>query len=361
MKIAVIGTVGLPARYGGFETLVENLVDDHHVKSGQFSIEVYCSSPMYPASERRSHYKGVKLLYLPLRANGAQSVAYDFLSLIMAVVRGVDGILLLGVSGAIALPFVRAFSSAHVVVNIDGLEWRRDKWGKFAKFFLKFSEGLSVKFSDVVVSDNEAIARYVKSEYSLASKVIAYGGEHAVNAHVGDISDLKLPSGYCFSVCRIEPENNIHMILEAFSALNDLSLVLVGNWRNSEYGRVLYERYAHVDNIFLFDPIYDPSRLKALRSAAKIYVHGHSAGGTNPSLVEAMHFSLPVFAYDCEYNVATTEGQAFYFSDSNQLVDLMSNVSTDLMVASGAKMKEIACRRYTWEIVSDEYFKLFKI
>jgi hypothetical protein len=202
-KIAVIGTVGVPACYGGFETLVENLLAEHEEDK---NITVYCSSKSY--IEKPLKYKNAKLHYVPLNANGAQSIPYDIWSLCHAVWKGSDNILLLGVSGAICLPFIRLFSKVRIVTNIDGLEWKRAKWSGLVKRFLKFSEKLAVKYSDVVVADNAAIADYVRNEYKIESEVIAYGGDHAV------VNDLQPhDENYALALCRIEPENNVELIL----------------------------------------------------------------------------------------------------------------------------------------------------
>ena len=247
----------------------------------------------------------------PLMPMAQQSIPYDIVSLISAVWKRSDVILLLGVSGAIALPFVRLVSSARIVTNIDGIEWRREKWQGLAKWFLRFSEKMAVRFSHEVISDNGAIAEYVKHTYGVDSHVIAYGGDHAVAVDAVAVDEYALPDSYAFSVCRIEPENNVHMVVEAFSKLKSHPLVMVGNWNNSEYGRSLREQYASCDNIFLLDPIYDLGKLKTLRSRALFYIHGHSAGGTNPSLVEAMHFGKPVLAFDCNFNRYTMEDKDF--------------------------------------------------
>ena len=156
MSLAIIGTVGVPACYGGFETLVENLLDENEQDK---NITVYCSSKSYP--EKKTTYKNAQLTYIPLNANGAQSIPYDIFSLMHAAYKKSDNILLLGVSGAIFLPIFRLFSNAKVITNIDGLEWRRAKWSNSAKKFLKFSEKIAVKYSDVIVADNKAIADYV--------------------------------------------------------------------------------------------------------------------------------------------------------------------------------------------------------
>ena len=358
-KIAIVGIVGVPANYGGFETLAENLVKFHDAASLNNSLTVYCSSKSYPSKE--STYLSARLKYVPLNANGAQSIAYDIVSLFSAVWNRRDGILLLGVSGAIALPLVRLFSSARVITNIDGIEWRREKWQGLAKRFLRFSEKMAVRFSHEVISDNGAIADYVKRTYGVDSHVIAYGGEHAVAEEAVAVNEFALPESYAFSVCRIEPENNVHVILEAFSKLDSHHLVMVGNWNNSEYGRAVRERYSACRNLYLLDPIYDLGKLKTLRSRASFYVHGHSAGGTNPSLVEAMHFGKAVLAFDCDYNRSTTEDKALFFSDTELLQQLIMSLDKTVAENVGQDMLEIANRRYTWNIVAQQYFALLGV
>jgi len=355
-QIAIVGTVGVPANYGGFETLVENLIIYHDAKSVDDPITVYCSSKSYPT--RRETYMSAKLKYIPFQANGVQSIIYDIFSLFSAVWNRNDVILILGVSGTIILPLIRLISSARIISNIDGVEWRRDKWRAYAKCFLKFSEKLAVSYSDVVISDNDIIAEYVRDSYGVNSHVIAYGGDHAVAVDVTPVDEYSLPDRYVFSVCRIEPENNTHMILEAFSRQEEYSLVKVGNWNSSDYGKQIREEYKAFDNIFLFDPIYDLGKLKTLRKAASVYVHGHSAGGTNPSLVEAMNFGLPIVAFDCDFNRNTTENKALYFSNAQELLQILANTSEGSFQEIGQNMIEIARRKYTWEKISDQYFSV---
>lgn len=356
-KISIIGTVGIPANYGGFETLVENLVRYHDDVSHKDSLFVYCSSKSYPL--RQKSYFSARLHYVPLNANGVQSIPYDVLSLFSAVWQRSNVILLLGVSGAIALPLVRLFSSAHIVCNIDGIEWRREKWQGFAKLFLQFSEKIAVFFSHEVIADNAAIAKYIKKTYRVDSHVIAYGGDHSVAVEAAPVDKYGLPRNYAFSVCRIEPENNVHVILEAFSELNEYPLVMVGNWNNSEYGQAIREHYSSCKHLFLLDPIYELGKLKTLRSLASFYVHGHSAGGTNPSLVEAMHFGKPVLAFDCDYNRSTTEDKALFFGDSEELQRIITK-TLEMTVTEkvGLDMLEIANRCYTWRIIARQYFTL---
>ena len=352
MKIAIIGTVGVPASYGGFETLVENLIEDDSER-----YTVYCSGPHY--AERVTAHKNANLIYIPLSANGVQSIIYDIWSIIHALLTGHKNLLVLGTSGAIVLPLVKLFCpTVNVVTNIDGLEWKRQKWKGFAKVFLKFSERLAVKFSSIVVADNEAIAKHIETNYSSTCETIAYGGDHAyIEKILLQTSQIAFGTErYAFGLCRIEPENNVHLILDSFSD-SKINLIFVGNWKASEYGRQLIEHCSTASNIKLLDPIYDLEALAFYRKNCDFYVHGHSAGGTNPSLVEMMHFDKPIVAFDCVYNRATMEDKGLYFLSSSSLLKILNNVD---FLEGGEELGAIARRRYTWKVVRDQYRKLFQ-
>lgn len=356
-KIAVIGTQGVPAQYGGFETLVENLIGEN--AASDITYTVYCSSKSYP--KRLSTYKEAHLKYVPLLANGSQSILYDIISVLKAT-RNNDILLILGVSGCIFLPLYRLFSKKRLVINIDGLEHRRDKWGKWIRRFLKFSEKMAVRYADVIVSDNKGIQDYVLEEYGKPSVLIAYGGDHVL-CDISDIEEEVLQNyalkgvDYSFSVCRIEPENNVHITLEVFRQ-SGKELVFVGNWDRSPYGKELFERYGQCTNIHLLSPIYDLKILNVLRSHCKFYIHGHSAGGTNPSLVEAMFFGKPILAYDVVYNRETTEQKAFYYDSVESLMKLTSR-SYESFGECGKNMLEIAERRYYWKHIAKQYEQLY--
>ncbi len=355
-KISIIGIVGIPAKYGGFETLTEYLTKHLNTK---YELTVFCSAKSY--DEKLENYHGAKLKYINLNANGVQSIPYDIISIFTSL-RFADTLLILGVSGCIILPFVRLFSKKRIIVNIDGLEWKRDKWGKNAKRFLKYSEKLAVNYADEVVTDNKVIQEYVKSEYNKESILIAYGADHVTKEFLSDEIKVKYPflnDKYAFKVCRIEPENNIHLILDAFSEYSDLNLVIIGNWDNSEYGINLKEKYSKFKNIFLLDPIYEQKILNEIRSNCYIYMHGHSAGGTNPSLVEAMYLELPIFAYGIQYNRETTQNKAFYFDDKDELIGLLKNIDEEVLGKIANDMKQVALENYTWAKISQQYAKLF--
>ena len=357
-KWSILGTVGVPGNYGGFETLAENLVHFHESQYSDVSLDVYCSSKSFEVHAPK--LKNANLFYINLEANGPQSVLYDTVSLFQAVRRRSDVILLLGVSGALALPLVRLLSQCQIITNIDGIEWRRAKWRRLARLILRWSERSAIRWSHRVVADNSAIADYVRETYGKECHIIPYGGDHAVKRAPIEIPNLKLPKSYSLALCRIEPENNASMILEAFARMPEHPLVFVGNWNKSDFGRALRTRYSSVPNLYLLDPIYNQQHLRWLRNSASAYVHGHSAGGTNPSLVEMMHFGVPVFAHGCIFNRITTEDKARYFMSAQELRDQVQSMNRALNNETGTLMRKIARRRYRWDLIGREYFGLFE-
>lgn len=353
-KIAIIGTVGLPANYGGFETLTESLVT---YLGDELDMTVYCSGKTYKKSERKTKYKNANLKYLPFNANGVQSIIYDTISILHALFYA-DVLLILGVAGAWILPFVKIFTNKKVITSIDGIEWKRDKWNLFTKMYLFWAEKIAVKYSDIDISDNKSIQNYTAMRYGSLSRIIAYGADHTMQVKATkqdqkDFTFLKAP--YAFKVCRIEPENNVHHILEAFSQLPKYPIVMISNWKNSEYGIKLKKKYQEFSNIILLDSIYNQRTLDLIRGNATLYIHGHTAGGTNPSLVEAMYLGLPIMSYNVSYNKTTTEDKALYFKNVEELKTLITNTSMKTLKEQGKTMMSIAKRRYTWPFITTKY------
>ncbi len=355
IKVAIVGTQGVPAIYGGFESLVENLLGDNCPEDVKYT--VFCSSKDMP--EKIMEYKGATLKYVPLKANGIQSVPYDIVSMCRCL-KGYDVIFVLGVSGGLFLPIFHLLNSKKLIINIDGQEYKRAKWGNFAKWILRISEALAVKYADVVIADNKGIQDYVTETYHRPSTLIAYGGDHAQRQLTEDeiMSVLERyglqANEYAITVCRIEPENNCEIVLDAFSR-SDKILVYIGNWDHSKYSKALKDKFRKFKNIRMLDAIYDLDELYALRSRACLYVHGHSAGGTNPSLVEAMLFGMPIASYDVVYNRETTEHKAYYFKNADDLLRIATSENLD-----GRQMKRIARRRYRWKIISKQFSDLYR-
>ena len=305
---------------------------------------------------------GAKTEYIGLNANGIQSIPYDIISLIKAS-RNSDVILILGVSGCAFLPVFRIFSKKKLIINIDGLEHRRDKWSKWIRKFLKFSEKQAVKYGDVIVTDNKGITNYVSDEYGKSSELIAYGGDHVLTKIDDELTDKVLKEyglkkdDYALGICRIEPENNVHLILEAFEKAKK-KILFIGNWQKSDFGRQLAEKYNRSLYVRITPAVYDLDVLNVLRSNCNLYLHGHSAGGTNPSLVEAMFFEKPIIAYDCVYNRESTENKAYYFKSVDELKSIVTTTSSDFQ-ENARNMAEIANRRYKWETIAKQYEQLY--
>lgn len=355
VSAAILGCVGVPAQYGGFETLAENLVYHHRDHVQDVDLTVYCSSVAY--DKWPQSFETATLRYIPLNANGTQAIFYDMWSLIDAAFRGTDVVILLGHGGSFVIPLLKLVTKTKFVTNIDGIEWKREKWSGLARAVLRQSEALAVRYSHVVIADNDAIRDYIAEVFDKGCEVIPYGGDNALRATPDSTAVASLPESYALALCRIEPENNVHMILEAFDDL-EVPLVFVGNWDKSDYGRNLKSDYRGHPKIFIHDPVYDASSLRAIRQRATLYLHGHSAGGTNPALVEMMHFGIPILAHGCTFNLYSTEGKARYFHSAAELADQVRSLDPSEAAQIGFTMREIAQRRYTWYQIGKAYFDL---
>jgi glycosyltransferase involved in cell wall biosynthesis len=352
LRIAVIGTDGLPARYGGFETCVEQLAP-RLARRGHATL-VFGSSVGRTAlavdGERLAHR------YLPLRANGLWSVPYDLLNFLVCW-RKADAMLVMGVSGGIFLPLLRlAAGRRRIIVNVDGLETRRDKWTGFKRWFLERSEALAVRHAHVVVSDNQGIADMVLARYGRTSSVIAYGCDHVLQLAEGAAQALikerfgLAPGSYLLTVARIEPENHIAEMLQAFLASPQPLYVLVGNFSATPLGRELLARYQGEPRVRFIDSLFDPEALAALRAGCHIYLHGHSVGGTNPSLVEMLPYQRPLLAFDCIFNRYTLGDEGGYFADVSMLTRQLQSPQESAWVPGPS-----LAQRYRWEAIADAY------
>lgn len=355
-RIAIIGTAGIPARYGGFETLAENLaIELQH----DFQITVFCSSLIY--TEKPKKAGKVKLVYLPFKPNGWGSVPYDIISLIYAVFKN-DTILILGASGCIILPVLKLFFRKKIIFNVDGLERERITYKSASKYFSVYSERIAIKYADVLVSDNEAVSFLIKEYFKKESTFIPYGGNHTFKV-LPEVTDVKkysfLKEKYVCVVSRIVPDNSVEIILQAFAEIKELILVFIGNWDNSNFGGDLFEKYHNKKNICLLQAIYDKRELNLIRSNSYFYINGHAAGGTPPSLAEAMFLGLPVIAYKSKSNISATNEQALYFNSSVSLIEVINSLDTEKLNELSVKMLSIAKEKYNWDIIANQYSELF--
>ncbi len=356
--IYIVGIVGVPGQYGGFETLVEYLLDAKGLKGEK--VCVFCEKA--ESAKCLEVYKGAVLVYLPFKANGWQSILYDAYGMFVGGLKG-SHILVLGTSATIFLPLFRLmFPRVKFITNMAGLEWTRSKWGWLAKKILLLNEWAAAHFSHTLIADNEGLIDYVRRRYGVEGEYIAYGGDQylKLDPDIKVFEEWELPrAGYDFVIARAQSDNNMEIILDAYAELG-VPLVYVSNWDSSEYGRSLRERYSSCPNLHLIGPIYSAEKVAALHRSAEVYVHGHSSGGTNPTLVEAMWSGLPILAFDVTFNRYTTEGAAQYFSSSDELVALRRSVSRELLRSNGVKHAEAARRRYSWASVCARYVEVIK-
>jgi len=360
MKIAIIGTDGIPARYGGFETFVEQVVP-HMIAAGH-EVMVVGSAIGRQAGEE-PHREGLQVVNLPMRANGASSVAFDTWSF-ARVARWADAVLMLGVSAGLLVPvFRRLTCQARLVVNVDGLESSRYKWAGARGRFLALSEAVAVRSATRLVADNEGIADLLWARFKRESAVIAYGSDHvrpspddAVCAPVLSSFGLEA-NGYALTVARIEPENHIGLMIEAMLASQLRRYAIVGNFSHGGYGRELRARYAAEPRVCLIESVYDPHVLACLRSRCTIYLHGHSVGGTNPSLVEMLPYARPIAAWRCSFNRSTLRGSGVYFASGEELTDLLCATSYACCVPPAAVRDDPA---YAWSNIAADYIHLFR-
>jgi glycosyltransferase involved in cell wall biosynthesis len=361
-KVAIIGTNGIPAKYGGFETLAEYLAK---YLNSDYNLFCYCSKT--PKEKRIDKYQNTKLIYLFFKANGWQSMLYDAFSIIDSLFKH-DVLIVLGFSGVFAFPLNFLFRK-KIVFNIGGIEWQKVRGKKITAklevWLKKWFEYICVKSSSTVVADNQVLYDYVKEKYRIVPVLIEYGGDHAVfepinNQLAGKYSFLN--ADYDLTISRAQEDMNIHLVINAYKNIPQRNLVVISNWEISEYGKTLKDNnYNKYGNIILLDAIYDLNVLNAIRSNCKIYLHTHSLCGTAPSLTEAMSLKLPVICFDVPTNRASTGGKSYYFKDIDSLKLIMENLDDGKINQLSVDMFEIANRRYTWRRIVDLYKKCIEV
>lgn len=318
MKIGIVGTRGIPNRYGGFEQFAQSL--SCFLVKQKHQVYVYNSSN-HPYKD--DNFEGVHIIHAkdPEKEVGTiGQFIYDLNCILDARKRDYDIILQLGYTSSSIWSFLFPRNSV-IITNMDGLEWKRAKYSFVAKKFLKFAEKLAANQSDFLISDSIPIKRYLQQKYLKESKYIAYGGAifNKPNEEILKKYEVK-KFDYNMLIARIEPENSIHTILEGVSKSSCEKIVLViGNYDSNNYGKQLKLRYRDHKQIKFLGGIYDMNELNNLRFFSNIYFHGHSVGGTNPSLLEAMASKTLIVAHDNEFNRYVLEEDAFYFQESNDI------------------------------------------
>ena len=356
-KVVLIGTNGVPAQYGGIETLAEYLTRD---LNEDYDLYCYCSKSM--KQQQLMCYNNTKLIYVPLKANGWQSIIYDAWTILRSLWKH-DVLVVLGCSCPPALCF-KIFTKKHIVLNaIGGKETEKIRgpkaFGKVEVAIKKWMERIQAHYADYVIIDNAANIKSFEKKHGRKPLLVEYGGDHAVVEPITEDSLMKYPflnKQYDVTVSRAQEDMNIHMVIDAYKQVSERTVVIISNWQKSDYGRKLYEEnYCKYPNIILLNAIYNQQELNIIRSNASLYLHTHSMCGTAPSLVEAMYLNLPVICFKVQTNLETTENKSIYFENVSEFVGILKGINDDIINRLKQDMHEIAVRRYNWKRISALY------
>lgn len=351
LNIGILGTRGIPNHYGGFEQvaayLSSGLVEKGH------KVSVYCPHD-HPYHE--DTWEGVNLLRCYNPPGTAGQFVYDLECLLDARKRSFDVLLLLGYTSSSV--WGRLYPKGPVIINnMDGLEWKRTKYSRPVRAFLRYAERLAVRYSDHYIADSLPVRDYLQWQYGIKSRYIPYGAEVFTHKDESYLWDWGLtPGNYSLLMARMEPENNLEMVLEGFrQARTDQRLLVVGDTSNG-YGTSLVRHFGETRGVIFAGPQFDQTCLHSLKAYARYYFHGHSVGGTNPSLLEAMASRALIAAHDNPFNKAILGRDAFYFSDPAGVARIIERspallAETDMVETN---FKKIGAS-YNWERITAEY------
>ncbi|MFY0998297.1 MULTISPECIES: beta 1-4 rhamnosyltransferase Cps2T [Streptococcus] len=377
--VFIIGSRGLPAKYGGFETFVEKLVENRI--SPQIQYHVACLSD----DEAYHHfdYKGVDCFTIKAPKLGpARVIAYDMMAINYALtlvkqqqIEHPIFYILGNTIGAFIAPFARKIRNAGGLfyINPDGLEWKRAKWSKPVQNYLKYSEKVMTKHADLVISDNQGIESYIQKAYPWAKTTfIAYGTDLRLSSltsqdekvrHFFDTWASK-EKNYYLIVGRFVPENNYEIIIREFmKSQTQRDLLIVCNQQGNAYFEELRQQtnFDQDKRIKFVGTVYDQELLKYIRNQAFAYIHGHEVGGTNPGLLEALAQTDLNLVLGVDFNRQVAKKTAFYWDKKeDSLVDLLHQVDKQSDFSNlGQAAKENMKEHYTWEKIVGEYEELF--
>jgi glycosyltransferase involved in cell wall biosynthesis len=363
LRIGVIGSRGIPAGYGGFETFAEELCP-RLVELGH-EVIVYCRRG-YTGEEQLNEYKGVKLVYVPhLKRRSLEQLSHEFSCIVDSLRRPIDLYYFLGTRSAPLYVPLRA-SKRIVVVNTDGLEWKRRKWNAAGRGYLRFAEWVAVRLAaDELVSDAKAMRTYFERTYGRASTYLTNG------AYVlSDLPDDALEQwglqagGYYLVACRIEPENNIDIIIREFvSSGSDKELVIAGGMNYpTPYWDHLQE-LARGGQVRFLGPVYGPMLVEHLHLGCYAYLHGHEVGGTNPALLKAMGCANCAIALDTEFNSENLEGTGVLWTKTpGSLAEAIrwADEHPTERAALGTDARERIRAHYSWDSVAQNHDTFFR-
>jgi glycosyltransferase involved in cell wall biosynthesis len=372
-SIAIIGSRGIPNNYGGFEEFTE-ILSEQLVERG-YNIHVSCEHP--GEKNGMENYNGVNLFYFPLKRPKSSilgmvyEVIYDIYSLFVASMRA-DQVYMLGYSAALFF-FIPKLFGRTLYLNPDGFEWKRAKFNSMVKKLLMINEKMGAFWADRIVADSQGIKDYYDEKYDIKSSFIAYGASVVPqvqwdNEKLPEVlkNGVNINPSYLLLVARLEPENNIHTIINGYIESNTKKpLIIVGNFDSpqyEEYIKGIVSEKAGDKKIFFTGGIYDQDSLNMLRQNCFAYLHGHSVGGTNPSLVEAMAMESLLIAHDNQFNREVCEDSALYFGSSDELknnIDKVENNPENYLELKSMAFKRVN-KEYTWDKIVGQYHELFK-
>lgn len=368
MKIAFISTRGIPNNYGGFEQFAEYI----SVGLAKRGHEVTVYSPDFHPY-REDNYKGVRIkhIYSPETWMGSSigSFFYDFSSLKDALEKeDFDIIYEAGYTSIIPAYIwfnVKKRKRPIFTTNMDGLENKRSKFNPIVRRFLDWEEKMAVKYSHYLIADNMGIHDYYKEKYGKESKFLAYGADIHNDFDEAYLKEFGLkPARYYILIARLEPENNIAMAIEGYlhSKENGHRPLIVVGKTNTPHGKELIANYRNEKNVRFIGGIYDFKKLDSVRHFSRAYFHGHSVGGTNPSLLEAMAAGCFVLAHDNIFNRAVLKGNALYYPSAEKVTEYFNDMDNIIEMHKKTYTStniEVIRNEYSWEHLVDEHEKYF--
>ena len=358
MKIAILGTRGIPNYYGGFEQFAEYfsvfLVEKGH--------DVYCYNSHNHKFQEKT-FKGVTIIHQhdPEYKYGTfGQFIYDYNCIMDSRKRNFDIILQLGYTSN-SIWFFLLPKNAINIINMDGLEWKRSKYSWPVQKFLKLAEWLAAKSGDFLVADSLGIQNYLKKAYKKESTYIAYGAHLFTTPNPEFLKAYAVePGNFNMVMARFEPENNIEMVLDGvvLSELKQIILV-IGN-SNTKFGIYLKNKFKRFNNIKFVGPLYNIEVLNNLRYFSNLYFHGHTVGGTNPSLLEAMASQALIAAHDNEFNKGVLKENAFYFKNAEEVKNILNTVKKSNNLQWIANNFEAIEKYFNWKTINEQYLQLFE-
>jgi len=354
LRIGILGTRGIPNYYGGFEHISE-YVSAGLVQRGH-SVTVY-NSHNHPYTADTWNGVSIQHCYDPEYLIGtAGQFIYDMNCLRDARKRNFDVLLIMGYTSSSVWGRLYPKNSA-IITNMDGLEWKRTKYSKPVQRFLRYAEKLAVKHSNFYISDSMVIRSYLAEKYAINSQYIPYGADMLTPVERDQMQAKEaMNEDYFLLMARMEPENNIEAILEGFNNSNSPRKFKVLGDTSNRFGKFIAHRFKNDDRIQFKGAIFDNAKVRALQNNSYLYFHGHSVGGTNPSLLEAMASEALIAAHDNPFNKSVLNTDAFYFSNAEGVKQLVENVQhkdvEQLMVRNNLKKIQY---QFSWEKVIEEY------